>query len=152
MRDFFVKLGHYKRCMEWLPILIIRITMGTFFSLSGFFKLFDAEQHKRLLETMIAAQIPFPEFHSYFVPMIELVCGVFIFIGLLTTLSSLILLFVMLVALISDRIASLATYKGISFIENFLYLPEALYVLIFFWLFFSGPNKVSFDYFIGKKK
>jgi len=152
MYDFFSKLGQYKRQTEWLPIFIMRICLGLFFILSGFFKLFDAEQHERLLKTMMTAEIPFPVFNSYFVPIVELLCGCLILIGLLTSLAAFIMFFIMLVALITDRIASVAVHGGIMMIENFLYLPEVLYALIFLWMFFSGPGKVSFDYAIGKKK
>lgn len=152
MYDFFSKLGYYKRQVEWLPIFVMRICIGIFFILSGFFKLFDAEQHEKLLKTMISANIPFPEFNAYFVPLIELLGGALILIGLLTSLAALVLFFVMITAIITDRIASVAMHGGIMLIENFFYLPEVLYTLIFFWLFFSGPGKVSFDYVIGKKK
>ncbi|WP_420421124.1 DoxX family protein [Simkania sp.] len=152
MHDFFSKLGHYKRQVVWLPIFVTRIGIGIFFILSGFFKLFDAEQHEKLLKTMISANIPFPEFNSYFVPLIELLGGALILIGLLTSLSALVLLIVMVTAIVTERIAAVAMHGGLLLVENFFYLPEVLYALIFFWLFFSGPGKVSFDYVIGKKK
>ena len=152
MYEFFSKLGHYKRKGVWLPIFVTRIGIGIFFILSGFFKLFDADQHEKLLKTMISANIPFPEFNSYFVPLIELLGGVFILIGLLTSLSALVLLVIMVTAIVTERIADVAMHGGLLLIENFFYLPEVLYTLIFFWLFFSGPGKISFDYVIGKKK
>ena len=152
MYDFFSKVGYYKRQVEWLPIFVMRLCIGIFFILSGFFKLFDAEQHQKLLKTLISANIPLPEFNAYFVPLIELLGGVLILIGLLTSLAALVLLVVMVTAIVTERIASVAMHVGILLIENFFYLPEVLYALIFFWLFFSGPGKVSFDYVIGKKK
>lgn len=152
MYAFFSKLGDHKRKVEWLPIFIMRLALGIFFILSGFFKLFDSEQHEKLLKTMMASNIPFPEFNAYFVPIIELICGCLLIIGLLTTLVAFIMFVVMITALITDRIASVAMHGGFLLIENFFYLPEVLYALIFFWLFFSGPGKISLDYRIGKKK
>ena len=38
--------------------------------------------------------------------------------------------------------------KGLSplnWLDDFLYLPEVLYVLIFIWLICSGPGKFSVD-------
>jgi putative oxidoreductase len=44
--------------------------------------------------------------------------------------------------------------KGLSFLswlDDFLYLPEVLYVLFFIWLICSGPGKFSFDYWLAGK-
>lgn len=152
MYEFFSKVGYHKRQVEWLPILVARVFLGVFFILSGFFKIFDSSQHEKLLRTLKHANIPMPEFNAYFVPIVELVCGALILIGLITTLASLVLFLVMITALVTDRVASLAVHGGIVVLENFLYLPEVLYALMFFWLFFSGPGKISLDYAYGKKK
>jgi putative oxidoreductase len=42
--------------------------------------------------------------------------------------------------------------KGLSplnWLDDFLYLPEVLYVLFFFWLICSGPGKFSVDYWLA---
>lgn len=148
----FSKFGEHKRHIEWLPILVTRLFLGIFFILSGFYKLFDPKQHQELLNTIKSAHIPFPELSAYLVPFFECVCGFLILIGLLATLASSILFIIMIVALITNRIASLAAYKGVVFIENFLYLPEVLYALLLFWLIISGPGRFSIDYIFGTKK
>ncbi|MCB1109721.1 MAG: DoxX family protein [Chlamydiia bacterium] len=152
MYQFFSKLGYKKRQVEWLPILLVRVCLGIFFILSGFFKVFDAKHHATLLDTLKKANIPFPAFNAYFVPLLELVGGILVLIGLLCSLASLVLFVIMITALITDRIASVAMHGGIMVLENFLYLPEVLYALLFLWLFFSGPGKVSLDHAYGKKK
>lgn len=152
MYQFFAKIGYNKRQCVWLPILIVRIFLGIFFILSGFFKIFDAKQHETLLQTIKSANIPLPEFNAYFVPFMELICGILILIGLLTTLASFSLFFIMVTALVTDRFSSVAHHGGIMTLENFLYLPEVLYGLMFLWLFFSGPGKVSIDHKYGKNK
>ena len=58
----------------------------------------------------------------------------------------------MVAALVTDRVGSISHHGGVIALENFLYLQEVLYALIFLWLFFSGPGKVSLDYAYGKKK
>jgi len=58
----------------------------------------------------------------------------------------------MIIALVTDRIASVALHGGLMTLENFLYLPEVLFALMFLWLFFSGPGKISLDFAYGKKK
>ena len=152
MYEFFAKVGYHKRHVEWLPILIARVFLGIFFILSGFFKVFDAKQHEALLRTLKHSNIPMPEFNAYLVPFLELACGILILIGLLTTIASFLLFVIMVIALVTDRIASLAVHGGLIIVENFLYLPEVLYALMFLWLFFSGPGKISLDYAYGKKK
>ncbi|QVL57323.1 MAG: DoxX family protein [Simkaniaceae bacterium] len=152
MYQFFAKMGYNKRQTEWFPILIVRIFLGVFFILSGFFKIFDAKQHATLLQTIKDAHIPLPEFNAYFVPFMELACGVLILVGLLTTLASFILFVIMITAIVTDRLASVTHHGGIIALENFLYLPEVLYGLMFLWLFFSGPGKISVDYKYGKSK
>jgi len=44
--------------------------------------------------------------------------------------------------------------KGLSplnWFDDFLYLPEVLYVLFFIWLICSGPGKFSVDYWLAGK-
>jgi putative oxidoreductase len=44
--------------------------------------------------------------------------------------------------------------KGLSrlnWLDDFLYLPEVLYVLFFIWLLCSGLGKVSVDYWLAGK-
>ncbi|MCP5489870.1 MAG: DoxX family protein [Chlamydiales bacterium] len=123
-----------------------------FFILSGFFKLFDSDQHAKLFKDDDFGQHSVSEFNAYFVPLVELLGGALILIGLHLSLSALVLLIIMVTAIVTERIAEVAMHGRLILIENFFYLPEVLYTLIFFWLFFSGPGKISFDYVIGKKK
>lgn len=152
MYQFFSKLGHKKRQCEWFPILIVRICLGMFFIFSGFFKIFSSKEHGILLKIFQEAHMPHPGFNAYLIPIIELIGGLFILIGFLTTLSAFILFILTIFALIIDQISKIAEYEGLMSLENFLYLPEMLYALLFLWLFFSGPGKISFDFHYGKKK
>jgi len=152
MYGFFSKMGYKKRQCEWLPLFIVRLCLGIFFILSGFFKIFDSVQHETLFKTLTNAGIPLAAFNSYFIPIIEILAGACVLLGLLTSLASLILFILMVIALITDRIASITAHGGIKLLENFLYLPEVLYALMFLWLFFAGPGKFSLDFAYGKKK
>ena len=150
--EFFSKIGQLKRAAEWLPIFIARIFLGLFFTLSGFFKLLDTKEYEKLLKTLQEAHIPMYEFYAHIIPWLELVCGVLIIVGFLTTLASLILFVILLIALITEGLSSLSPFKGMMLIEHFLYLREALFSLLFLWLFFSGPGKISVDSAFGKKR
>jgi hypothetical protein len=39
----------------------------------------------------------------------------------------------------------------LSWLDDFLYLPEVLYALFFIWLICSGPGKFSIDYWLAGK-
>ncbi len=152
MYQFFSKIGYKKRQGEWLPILFVRICLGTFFILSGFFKVFHSKQHTALLKTLQKSNIPFPEFNAYFVPTLEFIGGILTLLGLFCSLASLMLFALMIIVLVTDRIASVALHDGLMTLKNFLCLPEILFALMFVWLFFSGPGKLSLDFSYGKKK
>jgi len=152
MYAFFSKLGYKKRQCEWLPLFIVRFCLGLFFILSGFFKLFDSHQHKRLLGSLTDVGFPLPEVSVFLIPLLVFLAGICILIGLLTSLASFILFIFTVGALIIDQISLVSSHGEIRNLESFLYLPEVLYALMLLWLFFAGPGKVSFDYTYGKKR
>jgi putative oxidoreductase len=72
--------------------------------------------------------------------------------GFLSSLACLALLGDMLVAILTTKLSALP--KGVSplnWLDNFLYLPEALYVLFFVWLICSGPGRFSVDRWIATR-
>jgi len=135
--------------LEQYAILLVRVSIGVFFAVSGANKLFAPSGTKPVYDTIIKAKIPFPRFTAYFVSGVEFVCGSLLAVGLLSILASLALLIDMMVAIPTEAISTLP--KGLSplrWLDDFLYLPEVLYVLFFIWLICSGPGKFSFDYWL----
>ena len=51
----------------------------------------------------------------------------------------------MIVAVATNRIHSIQATGVLAWIDDFLYLPEVLFVLILVWLIFSGPGRYSID-------
>ncbi len=151
MYAFFSKLGLYKRSVEWLPIFIVRLCVGLFFILSGFFKIFDPTQHEILMQTLQAAEIASAEFFTYFFPLMALLLGILILIGFLTSFSAFFFLVMLVTALIWDHRALPSAHHFSLFFEKLFYIPEVIYILIFLWLFFSGPGKISLDCYLSKK-
>jgi hypothetical protein len=49
------------------------------------------------------------------------------------------------VAILANRIGSIHASGFLAFLDDFLYLPEVLHVIILFWLLFSGPGPYSVD-------
>jgi len=136
--------------LEQYAILLVRVSIGLFFAISGANKLFAAGGVKPVYDTLVQAKIPFPHFMAYFVSGVEFVCGSLVAVGFLSSPSSVALLIDMIVATLTSAIATLP--KGLSplsWLDDFLYLPEVLYVLFFIWLICSGPGKFSVDYWLA---
>ena len=51
----------------------------------------------------------------------------------------------MIVAIVTTSIHSIKASTSLAWLDDFLYLPEVLYVLILVWLIFSGPGRFSVD-------
>ena len=58
---------------EWTTITLARVSLGLFFAISGFNKLFVAANQAALVKVMIEAGIPFPEITAVFLPTVEFV-------------------------------------------------------------------------------
>ncbi len=70
--------------------------------------------------------------------------------GLLSSPACAALLVDMLVAILTSKLSTLP--KGLSplnWLDDFLYLPEVLYVLFFILLICFGPGKFSIDYWLA---
>ena len=132
--------------LEWVAILVARVAVGLLFFLSGRAKLFVPERRKEMRQTLIKAHVVFPEFNAVFVSTVEFVCGLLLVLGAMTPLASALLAGVMIVAIPTTAIRNIKATSPAEWIAGFLYLPEVLYLVILFWLFFSGPGWFSIDY------
>ena len=138
--------------LEQWAILLVRVSIGLFFAISGANKLFVAGGTKPVYDTLVKANAPFPRQLAYFVSGVEFVCGSLLAVGLLSSLACVALLIDMTVAVLTSALATLP--KGLSplnWLDDFLYLPEVLYVLFFIWLICSGPGRFSVDYWLAGK-
>jgi putative oxidoreductase len=138
--------------LEQYAILLVRVSIGLFFAISGANKLFSAGGTKPVYDTLVKAKVPFPRLTAYFVAAVEFVCGSLVAVGFLSSPASVALLIDMVVAILTDTLSTLP--KGLSplrWLDDFLYLPEVLYVLFFIWLICSGPGKFSVDYWLAAK-
>jgi len=138
--------------LEQYAILLVRVSIGLFFAVSGANKLFVASGMKLIYETLVKAKVPFPHQTAYFVSSVEFVCGSLVIVGFLSSPASAALLIDMSVATLTSALSTLP--KGLSrlnWLDDFFYLPEVLYVLFFIWLICSGPGKFSVDYWLAGK-
>src|ERR1700687_2255250 len=84
--------------LEQYATLLVRISIGLFFAISGANKLFVAGGTKPVYETLVKAKIPFPVQTAYFVSGVEFVCGSLMTAGFLSSPACVALLIDMIVA------------------------------------------------------
>ena len=138
--------------LEQYAILLVRVSIGLFFAISGANKLFAAGGAKAIYETLVKAKVPFPHQMAYFVSGVEFAGGSLLIVGFLSSAACVALLIDMTVATLTSAVSTLP--KGLSplnWLDDFLYLPEVLYVLFFIWLICSGPGRFSVDYWLAGK-
>ena len=138
--------------LEQYAILLVRISVGLFFAISGANKLFAGSSRQTMYETLVKAKVPFPRLMTYFVAGVEFVGGCLLTVGFLSSVACMVLLVDMLVAILTTKLS--AVPKGLSplnWVDDFLYFPEVLYVLFFVLLICTGPGKFSVDYWIAGK-
>jgi len=139
------------RAAEWIPITAVRVLIGVFFCISGGTKLFVPAQFSVLQQTMVQSHIPFPHASALFVSLVEFACGGGLALGLLTPLCAVALMGDMIVAIFTNRIGSIQASGFLAWLDDFLYLPEVLYVLLLLWLLFSGPGRYSVDSMMARR-
>ena len=138
--------------LEQYAILLVRVSIGLFFAISGANKLFVAGAVKPVYDTLVKAKVPFPHQTAYFVAGVEFVCGSFVAMGFLSTPASAALLGDMTIAILTEALSTLPKgFSPLNWLDDFLYLPEVLYVLFFIWLICSGPGKFSVDFWLAGK-
>ena len=139
------------RAAEWMPMTAARVLIGIFFFISGGTKLLVPAQFRSMELTMTQSHIPFPHANALFVSLAEFACGGGLVLGLLTPVCAAALVVVMIVAVATNSIHSIEASGAIAWLDDFLYLPEVLYVMILVWLIFSGPGRYSIDGLVARR-
>ena len=129
--------------LEWLAVLLARLSVGVLFFESGRRKLFY--RLNELVEYFSQLGVPFPHLQAPMVASIEFVGGICLVLGFATRLISVPLAVIMAVAILTAQLDKAKT------VGDFLYLPEVLLLVIFVWLIFSGPGKFAFDNYVARK-
>ncbi len=134
--------------MMEIGITILRLGMGTFFSISGYLKLFNPVRHTTIAQTMVDDHIPKPNFNSWFVPIAEFMGGFALLIGLFTPAAALGLFVICCGATVTDGLKRIGGWKPLNkadYLDDILYLPEALYALILIVLVLAGGGPYGLD-------
>src|SRR5271156_3854604 len=101
----FALLG--SRDLEPYAILLVRVSLGLFFAISGANKLFVAGSRQTMYETLVEARVPFPHLMTYFVSGVEFVGGSLLAVGFLSNLASVALLVDMVVAILTTKLSAM---------------------------------------------
>jgi putative oxidoreductase len=138
--------------LEQYAILLVRVSIGMFFAISGGNKLFVAGGTQTMYETLVKADVPFPHLMTYFVSAVEFVGGFLVAAGFISSVACVALLVDMVVAILTTKLSAMPNgLSPFNWLDDFLYLPEVLYVLFFIWLLCAGPGKFSVDYWLVGK-
>lgn len=111
-------------------LLANRVALGTFFTLSGYHKLFNPARHKSLVSTLEASKVPLVNVNQWFVPGVEFLGGLSLISGILSPFAALGLITICLVACATDGMKRIAAWSPIDrgdYLDDVLYLPEVLY-------------------------
>jgi uncharacterized membrane protein YphA (DoxX/SURF4 family) len=131
-----------------LALTLNRIAVGTFFMLSGYHKLFNAERHRLFIDELKGLGVPAVGFNQWWVPLVEFTAGGGVLIGLLAPLAALGLLVLILVAIATTGRQRIKLYKPIDEadrIDDWLYLPETLYAFMLIVVVSAGAGPYSLD-------
>ena len=126
---------------QWVPQLLVRLYLGYFFFETGRAKIHNLDG---MTQRFIGWGIPFPAFSAALSAYTELIGGALIVVGLLTRLAAIPLCINMVVAVLTVKL------KTVTGLDEFVELDEPLYALVFLWLLFSGPGRVSLDHLLWR--
>lgn len=134
-----------------VAITLMRLSMGVFFTISGYHKLFNKGRHSTIEKTMVDDHVPDPELSSWFVPTAEFAGGIALLVGFLVPPAALGLLVICFGATIIDGLKRIPLWSPIDradYLDDILYLPEVLYAIILFTLALAGGGPISVDWLI----
>ncbi len=131
-----------------IALTLNRIAVGGFFMLSGYHKLFNAERHRTFVDELKSLGVHAVGFNQWWVPSVEFSAGAAVVVGFLAPLAAFGLLFLILVAIATSGRQRIKLYKPIDEadrIDDWLYLPETLYVFMLIVIVSAGAGPYSLD-------
>ena len=137
-----VRLLRVVEKLTWLAPLLIRVSVGIAFAITGWGKLNNLP---RIIEYFRSLNIPAPELQAPFVASLEFVGGLALIIGLCARLVSIPLMGTMVVAILTANLEKIEAWTDL------FDLIEWHYFVFFFVIALLGPGKASVDHLIAKK-
>lgn len=144
--------------------VLCRLSIGLFFFITGFNKLFHPVFQGYILKTITSLGFSNPQLMANFVAANEMIWGLLLLLGFLTRLSSFALIVVMVVALITKDIHSIPAelipidpkigkqpMENYIWLTYFFYLPQVLYIMLLGIFSLYGYKTFGIDRFLRKK-
>lgn len=128
--------------LDFLPLLLARLTVGYVFVHSGWGKLHHLPD---VIEYFRGLGIPAPELQAPLSASTELIAGTLVLLGLLTRVASLPLVVIMLVAL------GTAKREEIESLNALFGLVEYVYIVLLVHLVVKGGGAASLDALLGRR-
>lgn len=128
-----------------IALLLLRLVTGALFILSGWHKLTNPKRREQMEKTLAKGRIPAPRTSSPLLAAVELVGGTLLVVGLFTPLAAAVLAVMMVVAIVTVQLKGVEGDADTSWWENFLFLPDVLYLAIFLALAAFGAGSISLD-------
>lgn len=131
-----------------IALLVNRIVLGAFFAISGFHKLFNRQRHAAFVRELADDRVPRLRFNQWFVPTVEFSGGLALLAGMLAPLAALGLLVICLVATCTSgkrRVISYLPIDRADYLDDVLYLPEVLYLVMLAAVVLAGPGPLRLD-------
>jgi putative oxidoreductase len=150
LRPAYRRISETLNSLEWLPNLLLRLTVGFMFFSGAVNKLGDLGKFTAMF---VSLGIPAAQVAAPATAVVELVGGAALMLGLGTRLVSLMLAGDMVGALITDIGPTLAQKYPApwDFLSHLFYASEWLLVGVLLWLVCVGAGKVSLDALIGRR-
>jgi putative oxidoreductase len=138
--EFMYKLREivlpYIEKLDWLPGLAARLCIGLTFIGTGWGKLHHLD---KVIAFFTSLGIPAARIQAPFVAGVELTCGTLVLIGLFTRVASVPLIGTMVVAILT------AKRGDIHELNDLLFMPEFMCIVLLLWLIVKGAGDVSVD-------
>jgi len=141
-RVFIVWPETVAKHLLWAGPLLARVVVGYVFMLTGWAKLNNLPH---MIELFTQWGIPWPEVMTPVASGIECFGGLALILGLATRIAGGALGVVMIVAILSAKLAD------VDSVETLFGFEEAAYFVAFFWLAIQGPGALSLDAWIRKR-
>lgn len=134
-------------------LTIMRVGVGLFFLASGYNKFFNPVIAKGLLATLTKAGVPYPEIMVIVNPLMYMILGVGLVIGLFSRFCAMGLFIISFVAVVTVEIHSIPV--GLDFItwySWFYWIPLISYMTILWHIVFNGSGALGVDGYLLMKR
>jgi putative oxidoreductase len=115
------------RKLDWLPLLLVRLSLAAVFVPSGWGKLHDLAKVTGFFTEL---GIPAPHLNAVVVAVSELVCGSLLLVGLLSRFAAVPIVISMTIAIVTAKRADLSGAVDLFAVDEFIYIVMAIVVFV----------------------